>query len=103
MPAIVKKRSERGMGLEDVPEPSYGINDVTICVKKTGVCGTGLHRDHGDAWAQKTICASLISGHEFAPSSRATGLAARAIGSAADAGTIWQDAGICVPTPWRLG
>ena len=35
MKALVKSRRERGLWLEDVPEPEYGINDVLIRVRYT--------------------------------------------------------------------
>jgi threonine 3-dehydrogenase len=41
--ALVKSREERGLWLEDVPEPEMGINDVKIRVLATGICGTDLH------------------------------------------------------------
>ena len=43
MKALVKSRAERGLWLEDVPEPEMGINDVKIRVLYTGICGTDLH------------------------------------------------------------
>src|SRR5271169_5202821 len=65
MKALVKSRAERGLWLEDVPEPQTGINDVKIRVLKTGICGTDLHIYAWDAWAQKTIAVPLVIGHEF--------------------------------------
>jgi threonine 3-dehydrogenase len=65
MKALVKSRSERGLWLEDVPEPEVGINDVLIRVERTGICGTDLHIYKWDAWAQKTIPAPMVIGHEF--------------------------------------
>jgi threonine 3-dehydrogenase len=63
--ALVKARAEPGLWLEDVPEPKIGINDVLIRVRKTGICGTDLHINSWDAWAQKTIPVPLVIGHEF--------------------------------------
>jgi threonine 3-dehydrogenase len=63
--ALVKSRSERGIWLEDVPEPEMGINDVKIRVLKTGICGTDLHIYEWDAWASATIPVGLTIGHEF--------------------------------------
>ena len=40
MKAIVKSKAEQGLWLEDVPEPTIGINDVLIRMKRTGICGT---------------------------------------------------------------
>jgi threonine 3-dehydrogenase len=52
MKALVKSKSEPGLWLEDVPEPTVGINDVLIKVRKTGICGTDLHIYNWDSWAQ---------------------------------------------------
>ncbi len=65
MKALVKARAERGLWLQDVPEPEIGINDVKIRVLQTGICGTDLHIYDWDAWAQKTIPIGLTIGHEF--------------------------------------
>lgn len=65
MKALVKRHSEVGLWLEDVPEPEVGINDVLIRVEKTGICGTDLHIYNWDAWAQKTIPVPMVVGHEF--------------------------------------
>ena len=65
MKALVKSRAERGLWLEDVPEPGIGINDVKIRVLQTGICGTDLHIYEWDAWASKTIPTGLTIGHEF--------------------------------------
>jgi threonine 3-dehydrogenase len=51
--------------LEDVDEPTIGINDVLIKVDRTGICGTDLHIYKWDAWAQKTIPVPMVIGHEF--------------------------------------
>jgi len=65
MKALVKSRSERGLWLENVPEPEIGINDVKIRVLLTGICGTDLHIYQWDDWAKKTIPVPLVIGHEF--------------------------------------
>lgn len=65
MKALVKSRSERGLWLEDVPEPQVGINDVKMRVLMTGICGTDLHIYEWDEWAKKTIPVPLVIGHEF--------------------------------------
>ena len=65
MKALVKAKSEPGLWLQDVPEPVCGLNDVLIRVDRTGICGTDLHIYKWDAWAQKTIPAPMIVGHEF--------------------------------------
>jgi threonine 3-dehydrogenase len=65
MRALVKRKAEVGLWLEDVPVPTCGINDVLIRVDRTGICGTDLHIYKWDAWAQKTIPVPMVVGHEF--------------------------------------
>ena len=65
MKALIKSKRETGLWLEDVPEPTIGINDVLIRIQKTGICGTDLHIWKWDAWAQKTIPVPMAVGHEF--------------------------------------
>jgi len=65
MKALVKAQAERGLWLEDIPEPTMGINDVLIRVKYTGICGTDVHIYNWDEWAQKTIPVPMAIGHEF--------------------------------------
>jgi threonine 3-dehydrogenase len=65
MKALVKARAEPGLWLDDVPVPEPGINDVLIRVQKTGICGTDLHIESWDAWAQATIPVPMVVGHEF--------------------------------------
>ncbi len=73
MKALVKRKSEPGLWLEDVPEPKPGPNDVLIRVDRTGICGTDLHIFKWDAWAQKTIPVPMVVGHEFVGEVVATG------------------------------
>lgn len=63
--ALVKKLSQPGLWLEDVAEPTMGINDVLIEILSTGICGTDLHIYKWDAWASKTIPVPMVVGHEF--------------------------------------
>jgi threonine 3-dehydrogenase len=65
MKALVKSRAEKGLWLEDVPEPVIGINDVLVRVTQTGICGTDVHIYQWDEWAQKTIRVPMTIGHEF--------------------------------------
>lgn len=65
MKALVKRDRAPGLALEDVPEPSIGINDVLIRVTHTGICGTDLHIYEWDEWAQSTIPVPMVVGHEF--------------------------------------
>jgi threonine 3-dehydrogenase len=65
MKALVKSRKAPGLWLEEVPEPTIGINDVLIQVRRAGICGTDLHIYNWDEWAQRTIPVPLVIGHEF--------------------------------------
>jgi threonine 3-dehydrogenase len=65
MKALVKKKAEPGLWLEEVPLPEIGINDVLIKIDRTGICGTDLHIYNWDEWARKTIPVPLVVGHEF--------------------------------------
>ena len=65
MKALVKREAKVGLWLEDIPEPTIGINDVLINIRKTGICGTDVHIYKWDAWAQKTIPVPMAVGHEF--------------------------------------
>lgn len=65
MKALVKREAAVGLWLEDVAEPTVGINDVMIKVKRTAICGTDMHIYNWDAWARKTIPVPMVVGHEF--------------------------------------
>ena len=65
MLALVKSQPGAGLDLREVAEPSIGINDVLVRVRKSGICGTDLHIASWDPWAAKTIKPPLIVGHEF--------------------------------------
>jgi threonine 3-dehydrogenase len=65
MKALVKKKAETGLWLDEVPVPKIGINDVLIKVLRTGICGTDVHIYQWDEWARKTIPVPMAVGHEF--------------------------------------
>ena len=65
MKALVKRNSQPGLWLEDVPTPQIGINDVLIKIDRTGICGTDVHIYNWDAWAQNTVPVPMVVGHEF--------------------------------------
>ncbi len=73
MKALVKKDSEQGLSLEDVPVPKFGINDILVKVRKTGICGTDLHIYNWDEWARQTVKPPTIIGHEFVGTVEAVG------------------------------
>src|SRR5712671_7421019 len=66
MRALVKAKAEKGIWMEQIPEPTYGPNDVMIRMKKTAICGTDMHIWHWDDWAQRTIKVPMAVGHEYA-------------------------------------
>ena len=65
MKALVKTRPGVGLELIDVPEPTVGPNEVLIKIRKTGICGTDVHIEKWDGWAEKTVTTPRIIGHEF--------------------------------------
>ena len=66
MKALVKSKPERGIWMEDIPEPTVGHNDVLIKISRTAICGTDIHIYQWDEWAKSTIPVPLAVGHEFA-------------------------------------
>jgi threonine 3-dehydrogenase len=65
MKALVKKKAEPGLWMEEVPVPEVGPNDVLIRVRKAAICGTDIHIYNWDEWAQKTVPVPLTVGHEL--------------------------------------
>ncbi len=65
MRALAKTQAAPGLDIIEVPDPVIGINAVLIKVLRTGICGTDLHIESWDAWAQEHIKPALVIGHEF--------------------------------------
>ncbi len=65
MKALYKATAAPGFDFIDRPEPEPGPAEVKIRVLRTGLCGTDLHIEAWDAWAQGEIRTPLIPGHEF--------------------------------------
>src|ERR1017187_10409752 len=65
MKALVKSKGKRGLWLEEIPEPTIGLNDVLIHVRYTGICGTDVHIYEWDEWPQRTIPIPMAIGHGF--------------------------------------
>jgi threonine 3-dehydrogenase len=65
MKALVKRKAQQGIWLEDVQKPVVLPNHVVVRVHYTGICGTDIHIYNWDEWAQKTIPVPMIIGHEF--------------------------------------
>ncbi len=65
MKALIKKYKERGIWMEEVPEPQCKTNEVKIKITRTSICGTDLHIFLWDDWAKRTLDLPLVIGHEF--------------------------------------
>ena len=65
MRALYKPAAAPGLELVDRPEPVPGPDGVKIRVLRTGICGTDLHIESWDHWAESAIDAPLVAGHEF--------------------------------------
>src|SRR3990167_4098885 len=65
MKTLVKAKPEKGLWLQDQPEPTLGQRDVRIKIKKAAICGTDVHIYNWDEWAQSHVKPPLIVGHEF--------------------------------------
>ena len=65
MKALVKKKREPGIWMDEVATPEVGHNDVLIKIRKTAICGTDVHIYNWDEWSQATIPVPMTIGHEF--------------------------------------
>ncbi len=61
----MKAHAGPGLSIQDIAEPTIGINDVLIRVHRTGICGTDVHIYDWDEWARQTIPVPMAIGHEF--------------------------------------
>lgn len=58
-------RGRPGLELTELPEPETPPGHVKVRVLRAGICGTDLHIDSWDAWAQSAVTPGLTVGHEF--------------------------------------
>ncbi|ACV06062.1 L-threonine 3-dehydrogenase [Kytococcus sedentarius] len=65
MRALAKTSPGPGLQLIDAPEPSAGPGQVKIRVERAGLCGTDLHLEGWDEWAEGAMNLPQIIGHEF--------------------------------------
>ncbi|CAN5756568.1 L-threonine 3-dehydrogenase [soil metagenome] len=65
MQALAKLEPRAGMWLTEVPEATMGALDVLIEIRCTSICGTDVHIDQWDAWAQRTVPVPMVTGHEY--------------------------------------
>ncbi len=66
MPALRKLGLERGLHFVELPVPVPAADEVLVEVEAASVCGTDLHIERWDEWAQRRISPPLTLGHEFA-------------------------------------
>ena len=65
MRALAKTSPGPGLQLIDAPEPTAGVGEVKIRVERAGLCGTDLHLEGWDEWAEGAMNLPQIIGHEF--------------------------------------
>ena len=66
MKAIVKTKRGKGLEMKELPLPSPKPDEALIKVEVVSICGTDLHLDRWDGWAQKRVKKiPQIIGHEF--------------------------------------
>jgi threonine 3-dehydrogenase len=65
MTAVLKPAPAPGSTVTRVPIPTLGPRDVLIKVRAASICGTDLHIQNWDNWAQGRIRPPLVFGHEF--------------------------------------
>lgn len=66
MHALVKATPAPGAELREVPLPEPGAGEVLVKVLAASVCGTDIHIERWDAWAQEHVQPPMIFGHEMA-------------------------------------
>lgn len=66
MKAIVKTKRGKGLEMQELPLPSPLHDEALIKVDVVSICGTDLHLDRWDGWAQQRVKnIPQIIGHEF--------------------------------------
>lgn len=67
MRALVKERPGPGAAIRDLPIPEPGPGEVLVRVEAASVCGTDLHIERWNAWAEENFGPTpLVFGHEMA-------------------------------------
>jgi len=64
MTAVVKEAPAPGSVVRELPIPPLGPRDVLVKVRAASICGTDLHIEDWDGWAQRRIRPPLVFGHE---------------------------------------
>ena len=55
MKALVKKKAQEGLWMEEVLQPEVAPHHVLVKVDRAGICGTDLHIYKWDDWASQTV------------------------------------------------
>jgi threonine 3-dehydrogenase len=67
MRALVKESAAPGAAVRDVPIPAPGPGEVLVRVEAASMCGTDVHIERWDEWAQENFGPPpMIFGHEMA-------------------------------------
>jgi threonine 3-dehydrogenase len=67
MRALVKERRGPGAAIRELPVPEPGPGEVLVRVEAASVCGTDLHIERWNAWAEENFGPTpLVFGHEMA-------------------------------------
>jgi threonine 3-dehydrogenase len=67
MRALVKETAAPGAAIREVPVPEPGAGEVLVRVEAASVCGTDLHIERWDPWAQENFGpVPMVFGHEMA-------------------------------------
>ena len=67
MRALVKESAAAGAALREVPVPEPGPGELLVKVEAASVCGTDVHIERWDPWAQENFGPPpMIFGHEMA-------------------------------------
>jgi threonine 3-dehydrogenase len=67
MRALVKEEAAPGAHVRDIPVPEPGPGEVLVRVEAASVCGTDVHIERWDKWAQQNFGPPpMVFGHEMA-------------------------------------
>jgi threonine 3-dehydrogenase len=93
MRALVKETAAPGAAIREVPVPRPGRGEILVRVQAASVCGTDVHIERWDKWAQDNFHPPMTFGHEMAGVVVARGEGATRIplGELIAAETHWAD------------
>ena len=66
MRALVKETAAPGAAIREVPVPQPGRGEILVRVLAASVCGTDVHIERWDKWAQDNFTPPMTFGHEMA-------------------------------------